>query len=427
MEKIRETFSALEQLKGQLNGIINSEILKTERMLHNLMIDSVNIEKNELSENEARLRHLAEDVVSIEKKEFSLMKVFGVENYELAHSSFLAWLLDPLGDHGLGSQFVEKFICKVASKTKKVDLTGIDFRNLCVDREVSGDESRLDIRVRDQLASFVCVIENKILAKEGTDQTNRLYRDYHDVFSKELFVFLTLDEKVKPINRNFTPITYREVLSILRSLSQDSINPDTRFLIRHYVNTLERLIMSENFEGFSERTKLYYRYQKYIDEVRKAFDRDRQLLLSTLEEEVKRRQWWNDKFWGMDRTGGDITIWKNSWYLSEHQGVYIELYLHKSQPAFSLYVYGEPSEFSTKFGPVFKGLLDKEHTDRVTDAYTKTFMRGVSRFIESEIPLSFSEKDQVQRILSSLDEMVQIFEKTIDRSIEEFRKSSPRV
>jgi len=427
MEKTRETLSALEQLKDQLNGIANREILETERMLHSLMVDAVNIQRSELSENATRLRSLAEDVVSIQKKEFSLMKVFGIENYELAHSSFLAWLLDPLGDHGLGSQFAYKFICQATSKIKEFDLTGVDFRNLCVDREISGDESRLDIRMRDPLGSFLCVIENKILSKEGTDQTNRLYRDYHNVSSKELFVFLTLDEKAKPVNSNFTPITYKEVLSILRSLSEESVNPNTKFLIRHYINTLERLIMSENYEGFSERTKLYYRYQKYIDEVRKAFDQDRQLLLSTLEEEVKRRQWWDDKFWGMDRTGGDITIWKNLWYLTEHQGVYIELYLHKSQPAFSLYIYGEPSEFSIKFGPVFKRLLDEENSSRLTDAYTKTFMRGVSRFVEREIPLSLTEKDQVQKILSSLDEMVQIFEKTIDRSIEEFRKSSSRV
>jgi len=427
MEKTRETLSALEQLKDQLNGIANREILETERMLHSLMVDAVNIQRSELSENATRLRSLAEDVVSIQKKEFSLMKVFGIENYELAHSSFLAWLLDPLGDHGLGSQFAYKFICQATSKIKEFDLTGVDFRNLCVDREISGDESRLDIRMRDPLGSFLCVIENKILSKEGTDQTNRLYRDYHNVSSKELFVFLTLDEKAKPVNSNFTPITYKEVLSILRSLSEESVNPNTKFLIRHYINTLERLIMSENYEGFSERTKLYYRYQKYIDEVRKAFDQDRQLLLSTLEEEVKRRQWWDDKFWRMDRTGGDITIWKNLWYLTEHQGVYIELYLHKSQPAFSLYIYGEPSEFSIKFGPVFKRLLDEENSSRLTDAYTKTFMRGVSRFVEREIPLSLTEKDQVQKILSSLDEMVQIFEKTIDRSIEEFRKSSSRV
>jgi len=58
------------------------------------------------------------------------------------------------------------------------------------------------------------------------------------------------------------------------------------------------------------------------------------------------------------------------------------------------------------------------------EAYTITFQKGVSRFIRREIPLSLTEKGHVQKIVESLDEMVETFGKTIDRSIEEFRRSS---
>jgi len=422
MDDIKVTLSALEQLKGQVDAIVDIEFSKTGRMLSELMADVLAIEKRELHENANKLRSLATELTNIEKKEFSFMKVFGIENNELAHSSFLAWLLDPLGNHGLGSQFVEKIICKVASKTKNFDFSLLDFSNLCVDKEISGDESRLDIRIRDPLDSFICIIENKILSQEGVDQTNRLYRDFHGISASELFVFLTLDRTVKPRNSNFISLAYEEVLPILKSLLENASSADTRFLIKNYLNTLERLIMSEKFECFSERTKLYYQYQKYIDEVNKAFNQDRELLLSALEDEIQHRSWWDSKVWKIERTGGDVTVWKDTWYPSEHAGVYIQLYLHKSEPAFSLYVYGEPSEFSSKFGPTFKRFSDEKYSGKSACGFSKTFAKGVSRFIEKTIPLSLTEKNQVQKILESLDDMIETFEKIIEKSMEEFKK-----
>lgn len=338
MALMKETDSALKQLSSELNKIISSEILETDRVLCKLMEDIFSIKENELSECGARLHSLEQEVLSIEEKEFSLMKVFDIEGYEPAHSSFLAWLLDPQGNHGLSDRFVYRFVVQATSKRREFNFSNIDFRSLRVDREIPGDESRLDIRIRDPSGSFLCLIENKIFSGEGVDQTNRLYRDFHNPAVNELFVFLSLNEKIKPKNNNFIHMTYREILSIVRSILKEGMDLDAKYLISHYANTLERIIMSQRFECFSERTKLYYKYQKYIEEVRKAFDQDRKLLFSTLEEEVKRRPWWNDKTWKMERTGDSITIWKDTWYPNEQQGVFIELYLYTSQPAFSLFI-----------------------------------------------------------------------------------------
>lgn len=421
MDDVGETLSAFETLKSQLDTIVEGEISETRRTLGNLAIDLVNIEKAELIESTAKLRSLADELIEIGKREFSLMKVFGVENYELAHSSFLAWLLDPFGDHGLGSQFVEKFIHKAASKTKNLDLLHLDFSTLLVDREIPSDESRFDIRIRDPNSSFLSIVENKILSVEGFDQTNRLYRDFHCLSLNELFVFLTLDRKATPENANFISLTYDEVLLMLKSVLEGVSNADARFLIKNYLCTLERLIMSKKFERFSERTKLYYQYQKHIEDVNKAFNQDRELLLSTLEDEIQRRSWWDGTLWKLEKTGGDITVWKNSWYLSEHEGVYIQLYLHKSESTFSLYIYGEPSEFSAKFGPAFKRYLDEEHPGKVASGFSKTFAKGVSKFMEKTLPLSLTEKDQVEKILKNLDDMVGTFEKVVEKSIQGFR------
>lgn len=426
MDNTQETFSALEQLKNQLWSIHAREVSDTKRMLQNMATAVDNIEKKELCETASRLRNLATDLGNIGKKEHGFMKIFGIEDDELVHSRFLAWLLDPSETHGLGAYFVEKFLCKATSKARNFDISNLDFSNLSVKREEISDTSRSDIRLFDQSGSFHCTIENKIRSREGDDQTNRLYGGFHGMAPIELFIFLSLGEKEKPKNPNFISLTYREVLPLLKELLKVSSDNDTRFLIENYVNTLERLIMSEKFEGYSEKTKLYYEYWKYIDEVKNAFEQDRKALLSTLEEEIKRRKWWDDKSWEMEKTGGEIYVWKTPWYLNEKEGVYFELQPSNRERAISLYVYGEPSGFSTGFSKIFKDFLEKKHPGKLASDFRKTFSTAVSKFLEKEIQFSPAEKDQVEKILKSLDEMVVHFEEIIDMSIDAFKKKRVR-
>jgi hypothetical protein len=421
MENIAHTRSELEHLRIQLDAIDEREIVETELKLRTLRSGVVDIEKKELDETESMLGKLAADVVLTEKAHFSFLKIFGIESSELVHSTFLAWLLDPLGSHGLGSQFVEGFINKVASKTQDLGLSSLDFSSMVVAREIIGDESRLDIRIGDPHGFFCCIIENKILSEEGADQTNRLYESFHSKSLKELFVFLTLDESAKPQSQHFVSLTYREILPIIQSLLQEVSDADTRFLIRNYVNTLERLIVSENFAGFSERTKLYYQYQKYINDVRKAFDQDRQLLLKTLEDGIKHRPWWNEDLWDMERTGGSISIWKKAWYRGD-DGVYLLLEASTEEPAYSLFIFCEPAQFSAKFGLVFASLLNQKYVAKLPGGFSKTFAKGVTRFIQKDVHLSLTEKDQPHELLKNLDELLDLFEKIIDGSFAELGK-----
>jgi len=405
----------------QLEVIIRDEHDKTNRLLENLKEDLADIQGKEIKEISTGLCSLVQELGFIEKKEFSFMKTFGLEDNELVHSNVLAWLLDPLESHGLGSQFAEKFLFKVALKTSSFDIAHLDFKNLQVEKEISSEKSRLDIRIFESCGKFQCIIENKIWSSEGNDQTMRLYRDFHDeTYKEELFVFLTLDKESKPKDPHFISLNYEEVSPILTELL-NTADGDTRFLIKHYSNTLERLIMSEKFEGFSERTQLYYRYYKQIDEVKKAFDKDRKLLLTNLEEAIRKSSWWN-KNWGTESTGGDISLWKNSWYVSEKEGIYFQLYMYITELGFAIRIYGEPSDFAAKFMPIFRKSVDEKYPGKRAGDFKKTFSTGVSKFIEKEIPFSPVEKNQVKIILEKLTEMLDLFDGIIETSLSSFKK-----
>jgi len=216
MSDFKDTLIGLEQLKNQLGILKKQEIADSEQKLGMLARDLADIGSKELHEDTERLGCLATELSNIEKREYSFLKIFGIEEDELVHSHFLAWLLDPLENHGLGSLFMEAFLYKAASKADDSDLSDIDFSSLLVEREVPTETSRADIRLMDPAGHFICVVENKIFAQEGVDQTRRLYKDNHGICPKEMFIFLTLNAKEKPKDEHFLSITYGEVLSMLK-------------------------------------------------------------------------------------------------------------------------------------------------------------------------------------------------------------------
>jgi len=404
-------------MQSKIEAIRANEIVKTARALENLKKELVKIRKKELERTREKLHGLSLEISLIERKEFSFMKIFGLEDNELVHSSFLAWLLDPLESHDLGSLFIRRFLERAGLKIEE-----LDFSTLQVETEKSSDKSRLDIRIFDSCRKFQCIIENKIWSSEGVDQTPRLFNDFHDEgYEKELFIFLTLDQKSKPKNAHFISINYEHVLRILAELL-DVAEGDTRFLIKHYSNTLERLIVSEKFEGFSERTRLYYQYFKETYEIKKAFEKDRKLLFDTLEVAIKENRWWDENSWELQRSGGDIRIWKDSWRLNKGEGIYFQLYMYITELGFAIRIYGEPSEFAAKFMPIFKRLVNQKYPEKMPGGLRKTFGTGVSRFLEKEIRFSPTEKMQIKKILESLNEIIGLFDDTIKKGIDELKK-----
>jgi len=421
MTNSKEIRNHLLQMHSQIETIRVQDLIKTNFALNNLRKSLFQIRGKELDHLREKLDNFACNLSIVKKKEFSFMKVFGLEDNELVHSCFLAWLLDPLESHNLGSLFVKEFLEKIGLK-----MNSLDFSNLHVEREISSDKSRLDIRIYDSCGKFQTVIENKIWSREGIDQTARLFSDFHDKsYEKELFIFLTLDPKSKPKDKNFISINYEQVLEILNKLLEMA-QGDTRFLIKHYSNTLERLIMTEKIEGFSERTQLYYQYYKDTAEVKKAFENDRKLLLNTLELAIQESDWWDDNSWDMEKRGGDIWIWKNSWLLKKNEGIKIQLYMYITELGFAIRIYGVPSEFAAKFRLIFKKLVDKKYPDEIHGGLRKSFGTGFSRFLEKEIRFSPTEKTQIKKILENLNEIIKLFDATIIQSINELKQNHPK-
>jgi hypothetical protein len=314
----------------------------TKQKLQMLADEFLSIEKGNLEDAKKKLACLTIEHANIEKKYKSFMRILGVEGNELMHSNFLAWLLDPLEEHGLGIEFPKSFLALAAAKIPNLNLEDVDYSSLIVERETSGENSRLNIRLVDTAGLFNCIVENKIFSDEGEKQAFRLYKNFSGICPKELFVFLTLDEDAVPKDKHFISVTYTELLPVLSRLSDVSTG-DTKILIKNYLTTLKGLIMSSKFNGYSEKTQLYFKYSEQIHDVNASFNQDRKLLLLALKERIIGSKWWSSN-WEMEPTDAQISIWKKNWF-KDKSGVYFWLYPSTERPAFFLTVYGEQSPF----------------------------------------------------------------------------------
>lgn len=117
------------------------------------------------SEQFEELKHLA--------GAFNPYRMLGIAHKELAHSNLLAYLLDPQGEHGLGSQFTNEVFKRImAASTPECVPAPVGCANIIVRREYM----YVDIIVECRNNMHVIAIENKIWHHERGNQL----RDYQD-------------------------------------------------------------------------------------------------------------------------------------------------------------------------------------------------------------------------------------------------------
>ena len=115
----------------------------------------------------AQLKYLAKQ----QQRELDLFQVLRVQDSELVHSNFLAWLLDPEGTHAIGSHFLRGFLeCSIrAAHERDIPIVPNDTIN-SIDwsgTEVLREWQFIDILVLNRKTRFACAIENKIWSDEG--------------------------------------------------------------------------------------------------------------------------------------------------------------------------------------------------------------------------------------------------------------------
>jgi hypothetical protein len=180
--------------------------------------------------------------------DFNLLEVMKLTGDELRHSMLLAWLLDhrlsALGTHAQGSLGFFLFLNEFDLPAEWAQT------RYSVHREVSGDCSRIDIRIQAP-GSFIIDIENKIWSDEGDNQTIREWEDLQEQ-AKELKIpsanvrafFLTPDGR-KANNSNFQPAAWKQIARILKQFADEAKPLEVKLFASHYAEALKRFVIVE--------------------------------------------------------------------------------------------------------------------------------------------------------------------------------------
>ena len=194
---------------------------------------------------------------------FNIFKVLGLSTSEVRlHSAFLAELLNPNGDHGLGNTFMKAFLDDVIKKQVNFSFDSssakvyveYDIGKVSTDYKEGG---RIDLLIHDKNGQTI-IIENKIYAGDQPLQLYR-YNDYADKHfrGKYILLYLTLDSHLpdkssigKESTIEYICVSYKE--DIIEWLNHciciAALCPRIRETIVQYVTNINQImnIMSEN-------------------------------------------------------------------------------------------------------------------------------------------------------------------------------------
>ncbi|MDB5297570.1 MAG: hypothetical protein JWO31_3553 [Phycisphaerales bacterium] len=182
---------------------------------------------------------------------FNLLDVLRLTFNEVRHSMVLAWLLDHdmdrLGTHAQGPAGFRLFLAEFGLPARYADGP---YR---VRREVAGDESIVDVEVAAR-GRFLIHVENKLLAAEGVDQTDREWADIRrraaelgidpDAADAPVHALFLTPAGARPANPNFVPVSWRRVVRVLEAFAEQARPADVRLFARHYAKAVRAFASS---------------------------------------------------------------------------------------------------------------------------------------------------------------------------------------
>ena len=206
----------------------------------------------------------------------NIFDVLKISRTEIRHSNMLAWLLDPNGNHGLGSVFLYGIIASLSDvidnvdKTYALKLLSSDLSSFNIFRE----RDNIDILLVSSELKTVIAIENKIGSKEhnsGKSDISQLEKYSYTISEKyteykTFLVFLTPFGDI-PSVEGWQIMDYTTIISILEQVfksRKERIAPEVRLIIKNYIDAIKKnVIMDEKLVTLCN--EIYKKHKDAID------------------------------------------------------------------------------------------------------------------------------------------------------------------
>ena len=202
---------------------------------------------------------------------FNFFEATGFIRQELRHSDFLAFLMDPRGNHGLGAAFVKRLLQSVLMVAGDVPVSVIprELDQWDLGRvEVRREWQHIDILVLDEDHKLAVIVENKIGTGEHDDQLPRYYGIVEEHYPgwEIIAVYLT-PRGDAPSLKSYLPVGYDLVCEVMGDLTEDKAlvaDDGVRTLLSHYVVMMRRNILPDSDVARLCR-KIYQDHKRALD------------------------------------------------------------------------------------------------------------------------------------------------------------------
>ncbi len=233
------------------------------------------------------LKALEADAPELERIEslldrFNVFELVGFVNNELTHSDFLAFLLDPKRNDGLGDLFIKGVLRETLTLAQKTlpplvfggldrvleNLDGMDLSQTLVRRE----DYDIDILLTNEDYKLAVIIENKIGATEGHGQLVKYDSYVRHIYPRwDLLKIYLTPHGDAPSHNEYVPFHYGGLCSIMDRILKDgglTLSPDVKVFMEHYAAMVRRRIVGDT-EIVELCERLYLKHKPAFDLVYK--------------------------------------------------------------------------------------------------------------------------------------------------------------
>ena len=267
---------------------VNLENESVQRALKKFLLDKAKLEQIG--------RHFSKNNI------FSILKM---DNTEIRHSNFLAWILDPSQNPKLANAFLHKIFAYVAENSAEdVDTESVEFlRLLNADLRsarisVFREKEHTDILlVSEKQPQFLLCIENKVNSKQRKGQLpeyrKKILKEWKNIPKERCYcLFLTKNDEI-PEDNKWIPIHYDDLACMLDEIVDSiQLDGDVKNIVKQYVETLRKNDMANDEELQKIATEIYKEHKEALEYIMKFADNDesrifRNVVLKWAEENKK--------------------------------------------------------------------------------------------------------------------------------------------
>ena len=352
---------------------------------------------------------------------FNILEALGIVRQERRHSDFLAFLMDPRGNHGLGDAFVKRLLQRVLISVGDVSasVTPIEMELWNLERmEIRKEWHHIDILLLDEDHELAIIVENKISTGEHSNQLQRYWEtvEQHYPDWRIFGVFLTPDGTL-PSHDAYLPVNYGSVCEVIDSLAENRasvLKPDLKSLMTHYTDMLRRNIVGDSEIARLSR-QIYQKHKRALDIIYQHLPNvqtELQSVISSLideEPEVELDDSYKSKIrFAVPRWDTPALLSAKGW-TSSRRTLLFEFWNYPESLELKLYigpapeetraklldlahahpeVFSVPRRASTKWTPVFtrRYLREEDYEDATESDLEKQIRHHWTKFLDEDLP-----------------------------------------